>query len=231
MVNKVIAFSMMLGLSVSASAETVEAVMLKYKVSEAGIEPYTSRIIITDNMVRMDDDDPQGDYLLFDRSRQLISSVSHSDGTVLELPARDLPTTSPIVLKRNRSFKEDSEAPAIDGKRPHQLQLFVNEKLCYDAVVVPGLLPDSVKALSDLNRVLAGEQGKLLNELPGDVLEDCDLALHTFHPAWPLESGLAIQEFDLSTRRGRQLVDMNQTFKVDTKLFELPSGYTHYRTP
>ena len=231
MLKKFIALMMMLGLSAAASAQTLDGVMLKYMVTEQGVEPYPSRIIITDKVVRMDDDDAQGDYLLFDREKQLISSVTHEDDTVFEIPARKLATESPIPLKRDHTLKADNKAPRISGKQPHQLRLFVNDKLCYDAVVVPGLSPDALKALRDFNRVLGGEQGKMLGELPQEMLDGCDLALSTFHPEWALESGIAIQEFDLTAQRGRLLVDIDQQFKADEKLFVLPAAYKHYSTP
>jgi hypothetical protein len=231
MSKKILALLMSMGVSICATADTLDGVMLKYMVSEPGLEPYPSRIIITEKMVRMDDDDAEGDYLLFDREKQVISSVTHEDGTVFEIPQRELPKQSPINLKRDHTLQVEEQAPEIGGKQPHQLRLFVNEKLCYDAVVVPGLLPDSVKALRDFNRVLAGEQGKMLNDLPGELVEGCDLALHTFHPEWVLESGMAIQEFDVSSQRGRLLVDIEQEFKADSGMFILPSDYKHYSTP
>ncbi len=230
MSKKIIALLMMLGLSTSALAEMHEGVMLSYMVSEPGLEPYPSRIIVTDTIVRMDDGDPQGDYLLFDREKQLISSVTHEDGTVFEIPMREVTQPSPIPLKRDQSLESEDKAPEIGGKQPHQLRLFVNDKLCYDAMVVPGLLPDTVKALRDFNRVLAGEQEKMLGDLPGEMIDGCDLALHTFYPEWVLESGLAIQEFDVSIRSGRLLVDMDQAFKAESKLFELPGDYKRYST-
>lgn len=231
MVNKLIALMMLSGLSIAAVAEPIDGVMLKYMVSEPGLEPYPSRIIITAKMVRMDDDDPTGDYLLFDREKQLISSVTHGDGTVLEIPQRLPHANPPLPLNREQTLKADERAPKIGGKQPHQLRLFVNEKLCYDAVVVPGLLPDALKALRDFRRVLAGEQGKMLDDLPHEMLEGCDLALHTFYPTWMLESGIAIQEVDMSNGKGRLLVDIEQQFKADAGLFTLPSDYKHYQTP
>ena len=229
--KQIIALLMMLGMSVSVLAEPLDGVMLKYMVSVPGLEPHPSRIIVTRAIMRMDDGEPDGDYLLFDREKKLISSVTHEDGTVLEIPMRDVTQTSPIALKRDHSLEPSIEAPKIGGKQPHQLRLFVNEKLCYDAVVVPGLLEDVVKALRDFNRVLAGEQGKMLGALPSDMIEGCDLALHTFYPEWTLESGLAIQEWDTSLQQGRLLVDIDKAFKVEPKLFELPADYQRYSIP
>ena len=231
LVNRIVLWALLSGLSLSAAAQMLEGVQLKYMVSEPGLEPYPSRIIITEKMVRMDDDDDKGDYLLFDRKKQMISSVTHEDGTIFDIPRRLPHANPPIPLTRDRNLKADNKAPPIGGKQPHQLQLYVNQKLCFDAVVVPGLLPDVVKALRDFNRVLAGEQGKMLDELPHELIEGCDLALHTFYPEWRLESGLAIQEIDMSNRKGRLLVDIEQEFQVDEALFALPSGYKRYQTP
>jgi hypothetical protein len=227
----IIVLLMVSGLSGVVSAEGQKGVMLKYMVSESGLEPYPSRIIVTPEFMRMDDGAPGGDYLLFDRRNKLISSVTREDGTVLEIPLRAVIQSPPIPLKRDHTLELDASAPAIGGKPPHQLRLLVNDKPCYDAVVVPGLLDDTVQALRDFNRVLAGEQGKVLGALPGDVIEGCDLALHTFYPEWTLESGLAIQEYDVSTRRGRLLVDIDQDFAIAPGLFELPADYRHYSTP
>lgn len=222
---------LLMSLSLSAAAESIDGVMLKYMVSEPGLEPYPSRIIVTADMVRMDDEAPGGDYLLFDRQARQISSVTHEDETVLEIPFQKVNGQSPITLKRDYTLNIDEKAPAISGKQPHQLKLMVNEQLCYDAVVVPELLPDVVAALSDFKRVLAGEQGKMLNELPAELLDGCDLALHTFYPTWPLESGLAVQEWDASLKQGKLLVELDEGFKADDKLFSLPQTYRHYRLP
>ncbi|MDH5784817.1 MAG: hypothetical protein OEZ16_04315 [Chromatiales bacterium] len=230
MVNRFFLAMMVFGFAASAAAESVDAVMLKYMVSEQGLEPYPSRIIITDKMLRMDDGEAAGDYLLFDLQRNLISSVTHGDETILEIPQRLPGANPPIPLKRDQSLEADEKAPAIGGKTPHQMRLFVNDKLCYDAVVVPGLLPDVVEAMRAFNRVLGAEQARLVGQTPEDLLDGCDLALHTFYPTWTLESGLAIQEIDMSNGKGRLLVDIAEAFQADESLFRLPEGYRRYQT-
>lgn len=229
--NRFIALLLLLGSGIAAASDTREAVMLRYLVSEPGLEPYPSRILLAGGLLRMDDGEGQGNYLLYDTRRKLISSVTHEDGTVLEIPLRPVMGAPPLPLQREQLLEPDEKAPLVGGKQPHQLRLQVNGKACYDAVVVPGLLPELGEALRGFNRVLAGEQGKLLGEIPDEMVDGCDLALHTFYPEWPLESGLAIQEFDLSLQRGRLLVDIDPAFKVDAALFELPPDYRHYTTP
>ncbi len=231
MSRKIIALLLALVLSKAVMAAAVDGVMLRYMVSEPGLQPYPSRVIVTPGFIRMDDGDTAGDYLLFDRKQQLISSVTHEDETVLEIPLREVTMPSPVEIKRHHTLERDDKAPKVDGKPPQQLRLYVNDRLCYEATVVPGLLPDVVAALRSFHRVLAGEQGKMVAELPVEQIDGCDLALHTYHPEWSLASGLAIQSFDAALRQGQLLVDIDQTFRADEKLFQLPDNYRRYHTP
>jgi len=211
-------------------AATVASTMLLYKAHEPGVGDYPSRIIVTDKYVRMDDGQDDGDYLVFDRSRRLISSVTHDDKTVFEIPPRELKQEPPMELKRRaEEVQMKGSVPAVSGKQPHQHQLFVNDKLCYNIVVVPGLLSDTVAALRDFRQVLAGEHAKTLPRIPADMQEPCDLALNTFHADWQLKFGLPIQEWDESGK-GQVLVDFKKGFAVDEALFSLPEGYQHYNT-
>lgn len=211
-------------------AADVDSTMLLYQAHEPGVGDYPSRIIITDRYVRMDDGKDEGDYLVFDRKSRLISSVTHDDKTVFEIPSREVRQEPPMALERRSQMVEiNGDAPAIGGKHPQQHQLFVNDKLCYSVVTVPDLMSDVVTALSDFRQVLAGEHAKALPRIPADMQEPCDLALNTFHADWQLKFGLPIQEWDESGK-GQVLMDYKQGFAVDEALFTLPEGYQHYTT-
>lgn len=210
------------------SAAEVTSTMLLYKAREPGIGSYPSRILITDRYVRMDNGQDKGDYLVFDRKSRLISSVAHDDQTVFEIPPREITQEPPMALKRRHEIlKVKNDVPAVAGKQPQQHQLFVNDKLCYNVVVVPGLMNDAVAALRDFRQVLAGEHAKVLPRIPADMQEPCDLALNTFYADWQLQFGLPIQEWDESGK-GQVLMDYKEGFAVDEALFTLPQGYQHY---
>lgn len=215
-----------------ATAAQIDAVVLKHMESEPGLQPFSTRTIVTPRYIRMDDGEEGGDYLIFDREQKVISSVTHEDETVLEIPLKTVDKQmAPMELKRRDSLTPDSKAPLVSGKSPQKLQLYVNDKLCYDAVVVPGLQEDVVRALRSFKQVLAGEQGKMLADLPVEMMEACDMALHTFYPEWTLSAGLAIQEWDESLRKGRMLLELQESVPVDSKLFTLPENYKRYQTP
>jgi hypothetical protein len=210
-----------------AWAAEVESVMLMYQAHEPGIAPYSSRILVTERYVRMDDGVDEGDYLVFDRQSRLISSVSHNDQTVFEIPPREITLEPPLPLQRRHEQQPVGNAPKVDGKQPEQHLLYVNESLCYSVVAVPGLMGDAVAALREFRQVLAGEHARVLPDIPADMQQPCDLALHTFHSGWQLQFGLPIQEWD-EAGSGQVLVDYRQSFMVDNGLFTLPRDYRHY---
>ncbi len=215
--------------SAMALATEVESTMLLYQAHEPGTDPYASRVLVTKRHVRMDDGVDTGDYLIFDRQTQLISSVTHNDRTVFEIPAREITQKPPVAIKLRGEQVRLDKSPKIADKQPRQHQLYVNDALCYSVVAVPGLMDDTVQALRDFRRVLAGEHAKALPNIPADMQQPCDLAINTFHPDWHLQFGLPIQEWD-EVGNGQMLMDYKLGFKVDEQLFELPEGYHHYST-
>jgi len=214
--------------STGAYAVDVSSTMLLYQAREPGVGSYPSRILITDRYVRMDDGQDEGDYLVFDRKSRLISSVTQDDKTVFEIPSREVTQEPPMELKRrSEKVKMKNDAPMVAGKQPQQHQLYVNDKLCYNVVVIPGMMDDAVAALRDFRQVLAGEHAKTIPRIPADMQEPCDLALNTFYADWQLQFGLPIQEWDESGK-GQVLMDYKQGIAVDEALFTLPEGYQHY---
>lgn len=211
-----------------ASAAEPTATMVLYQVLEPGFEPYSSRLIVTPRHLRMDDGDAGSNFVLFDRQRNIIHSVTHADRTVLEIHSRTVTAESPVKLDRKHVLVPTEEAlPAIAGRTPQQYRLSVNGELCYETVAVAGLLEDVVAALTAFRTVLAGENARILAEVPADMQDPCDLALNTFVPGWSLQFGLPIQERD-TQGKGQLLLDYSTEYPVEAGLFKLPKGYQHY---
>lgn len=215
--------------SLPAALFAAEGSLLIYQQQELGVEPYNARILVTQDYLRMDDGVDDGDYLLFDRKLRLISSVTHEDETVFEIPPRAVNKRPPMKLRRRSSEIKMDNPPRVGDEKPRHRRLFVNDKVCYNVVAVEGLLKDVRQALVDFRKTLSGEHAKLLPRLPADQQEPCDLARNIFHPGWQLEFGLPIQEWD-EQGRGQTLVDYKTTTHLDNKLFTLPQGYRHYTT-
>lgn len=212
----------------AASAAEPTAAMVLYQVTEPGLDPYSSRLIVTPRHMRMDDGVAGSNFVLFDRRRNIIYSVTHSDRTVLEIHARPVDVESPVALQRKHTqvMTEDG-LPAIAGRTPQQYRLSVNGELCYETVAVAGLLDDVVAALTAFRTVLAGENARILTDVPADMQDPCDLALNTYAPGWQLQFGLPIQERD-TQGKGQSLLDYSTDYPVEAGLFSLPKGYQHY---
>lgn len=215
-------------ISAVAWGQEQQATMVLYQVMEPGFEPYSSRLIVTPRHLRMDDGDGDGSFVLFDRKQNIIYSVTHSDRTVLEIHPQPVAVESPIPLERKHvRVTADEALPAIAGKAPQQYHLSVNGELCYETVAVDGLLPDVVEALTAFRLVLAGENARILTDVPADMQDPCDLALSTYAPGWQLQFGLPIQERD-TQGKGQLLLDYSTDYPVEEGLFSLPMGYQHY---
>jgi hypothetical protein len=216
------------GFGTSAWAATVDGEMLLYQKSEPGIEPYPSRIIVTEGHMRLDDGVDGGDFAVLDREARIIYSVTHSDGTVLEIHYRPVDVDSPVELNlQEKQIPTGKDAPAIAGKKPRHYRLLSGDTACYNVVAVPGLLDETVKAMGEFRKIMAGEHAATLPYIPADEQEPCDLGMNIYRHGWLVEHGLPIQEWD-GKGNGRTLVNYDAHYRVDSALFDLPEGYRHY---
>jgi hypothetical protein len=222
------AMALGLGLSASALAEQTTT-LLVYKVWEQGVGNYTSRVLVTPQFVRLDEGEGTLDYTLFDREQDIIYNISSEDRTALVInpPAAEL--QPPRDLKLDHQITVDAGAPKISGQAPQNVTLLVDGEVCRQMVTVPGLLPEAMDGLRDLQRVLARVQAATLGAFPADMLSRCDLADDVHAALRPLEHGLPIQE--RTERRSRSLVDFNAAYVVEDAVLEIPSGYARVPMP
>jgi len=215
----------------SSPPATVTAAQLLYQVLEPGLEPYTERILATPGHLRIDqgNDNAEG-FLLFDRRRGTIYSVSAEERTVLMLEPLPVPLSVPEGLRLAEQASEQPGAPPIAGVQPLEYAFFAGGALCHHAVVAPGLLGDGRRALQEYNRVLAFQQAASLDRIPDDLQTPCDLAAYIYAPGRELAYGLPIRVWD-SGGGARQLVDFAAEREVPAAWFELPAGYRQQTLP
>lgn len=217
------------GPPVVSAAATVEpgdgaAVRLVYLEQEPGIEPYRSRYIVNARYLRIDDEDQNGDFMLFDRQREIIFSISSDNRSVLEIRRRGEGGQPPRELSIHKEQLPLEGAPAVGGREALFHRYAVNGETCLEQVAVPDLAPAMVEALNEFRDVLSGEHRRMVPFTPADMQKPCDLARHAFHPARFMEHGLPLREWD-PAGTGRELVSMDLGFDPDPGLFELPAGY------
>lgn len=205
------------------------AAMLVYKVWERETPPYLSRMLITEDYVRLDEGIDTGDYTLFDRRQEIIYNVVHSNQTVLVIAPGDVEIPQEQALILTETSKIDQQAPQISGVSPLQVELLANGEVCSKLVVLPGVMEPALQGLRNLKQVLARVQVKTLSAMPAELQTACDLAMNIQAPTRSLDQGLPIQEIGLWRRQ--VLLDYAEQHSVADGLFELPSDYGRMSMP
>ena len=134
----------------TVAAEDVDAVMLLYQRQDGGGPAYASRFLVTPEYMRIDHGQAGGDFVLFDRERRLIQSVTHQDGSVLEIRHREVTAEPPMELRLSEERADKGDMPPVAGVRPLGL---VDQRRDLPVVVrrdeeadVPRLEPDPAAA-------------------------------------------------------------------------------------
>lgn len=201
--------------------------MLLYDVVEPGVEPYQSRIIVNAAFIRIDENSDGNDFVLVDRNKQVVYSVSDDNDAILVVNRQPVVTPAPMEFKLSFDKSEDKDAPQIDGKNVVHYVFKVNGQACNDAMIAEGLLTNITQALSEYRHILAGQHASTLANVPADMRNACDMATHIFHPDRHLQYGLPVQESDYSGYK-RSLVDFDDDWLAAPKLFELPAAFGRF---
>jgi len=208
--------------------EPVTATVLSYREQEAGVQPYPLRILVNEKYLRFDDGTDGSDYMLMDRASGSICSVNHDDRSILVIPVHAAARPPPADLRLTEERQSDASAPPIAGKQPLYIRFLANGSVCYQAVVVPGLLEEVSAALAEYAIALGNRQFSEMASLPEEMRTPCLLSRHVFSPARHLRDGLPVQEWDESGYR-RMLVDYRGKQIVDPSVFRLPEGYEQFQ--
>jgi len=213
--QKILMMALLSALAAGAAAES--ASLLVYRVWEQGTDPYVSRVIVTDDYLRLDEGADDGGYTLFDRQQEILYNVSPDDRSVLVMEQQG----PGLILQEE--VKVDTQAPTVAGQQPKNVRLLANGELCAELVVIEGVMQDAVDALSELKLALARIQAATLQAMPIDMRTPCDLAANVYAADRSLRFGLPLQE--RSEGRSQSLVDFRPDFEVDEGLLTLPQDF------
>jgi len=201
--------------------------MLLYNVAEPGVDPYQSRVIVTDEFIRLDENSDGNDFVLVDRKKEIVYSVSNDNDSILIVNRQPVDTPAGMEFNLSVDKKQDDSAPQIDGKNVVHYVFKVNGEACNDAMIAEGLLMNVTKALSEYRHILAGQHATTLKTVPADMRNACDMASHIFYPVRHLEYGLPVQESDYSGYK-RSLADFDDDWTANPKLFVLPAEFGRF---
>ncbi len=207
--------------------QKLDATLLTFRETDSGTTAI-NRIWVTEQFLRMEYENDDGDFLLYDRRHQTINNISSLDGTVLVIQAQ------PIELDQPKPF--DSAEKTLSGGTTGQLfsnqtvkriALETNGTLCFELAVIKGFLPQAGAALSEYRHVLAGEQAISSASIPPRFRDICDLTHNIFKPGLHLGSGFPIFQKDW-LGRSRELIEFNQNVATDAAIFMIPTEYRRF---
>lgn len=197
--------------------------LLLFDEEEPGIDSYPVRYLVNDAYLRIDDGHATSDYILLDRATATIYSISHEHANVLVINRQPQPAV-PASLGLTHEQVTNSEAPAISGRQPQHYRYLSNGELCFEAMVVPGLMQAAVDGLAEYERLLAGQQAAKLENTPVELRTPCFLSRYIYAPGRHLLQGLPIQVWNAGGFR-RALVNFSPDEHVPRTLFEVPLEY------
>ncbi|KHF25905.1 hypothetical protein [Solemya velum gill symbiont] len=207
-----------------ASVEQVQVQMLVYRVDEAGTAPWFSRILVAENMMRLDEPvaggEPVGSYTLYELDTSTLYNVDLEGPTVLMIkPTPDAETD--IGENIHIETRETIESDDKSGLQLVKRHLFANGEQCLEITTTGGeQLQLARTALNQLYATLAKQHAVTLANTPPEFVSSCDIAIHVKETDFRYGKGLMMQ----SQQKGEseQLVDFSDKELVPVSLFKLP---------
>jgi hypothetical protein len=214
-----------LGVAVALEAN-VDTTVLYFKESEAGVEPYDVRYLISGEHLRIDDAKDDSDYLLFDkRSNQLIS-VNHQERTLLKISTKAKLSDKPFTMEPPNYAVTKNQGvsfPPVMGFKTQSFVLSVGEKICAQSSVAIGLMPKIVSMLKAYESLLSLNNQRNMSNIPSQYVTPCMLVNDIFAVDWYLLKGFPVL---LNRYEGLQRLLINVEQKeVKQSLFSLPDNY------
>jgi len=211
-----------------AKQQKTSVFMLFSEREEAGTPLFKSRMYVNDKYLYINDDRFPDDFVLFDRDKQTIYSVTHANKTIFVIKPKEVKGDPPIKITYESESQPSSAIPKVSGRTATHYRYNANGKHCYDAVTLEkDFLPDVVQAIKEYRQVLAGEHASTVHSMPPETHEACDLAVNIYYATKHLETGLPLREWDQNGYL-KFMVDYRENFKFDEAKFKLPEGYKEF---
>ncbi len=206
----------------------VDAYELVYEEQEIGTDPYKVKFTVTDRYLRIDQLGDQSGYIIYDDKKHLVHSVAHHDESVLVIPkyAYQKPDLSKVV---DVEYYIVPDAPKIAGQSIYTYRVTASDKTkekCMDIILAEGLLPEVAGIFSSYQKMLAGQQSRLLKATPKEYQGSCFLSDQVFNEGDYYLKGLPIQEWH-SNGKSRLLISYKKV-KVDPAIFVSEESYQKY---
>ena len=210
------------------SSETAQVFYFREQ-QEKGTAPYVSRMIVTGEFVRLDEGKASDDFLLYDRKKQVVISVTNDSESYYQFNRFDSypdPTRKPAM----KTVDNDAgNMPSVAGIQPVYKTYYADNIRCRDVVSLPGFKPDAVAAMKGLLSIMADQHRATLGSTPKEMQGSCMRANFIYSPVVFLDEGFPLREWDYRGYR-RMLADFREE-SVDPGLFVVPESYERLTLP
>lgn len=205
----------------------VMVTILEFNEVEAGVDPFVTRMIVSDHYIRIDDAAEADGFVLFDRLKKRIFSVVDENEMIVVVdpvyPLKDIPAG----LKIRSELIKSEDVPMIAGIKPAYYQFYANDQLCYHVMASEGFLPEVTRALQSYQTVLAAQQQESLDSTPREYQTPCFLANFIFAANEYMSKGFPLEQWDESGYR-RSLSGIEENVSISESVFSLPENYEYF---
>lgn len=208
----------LLGMSTAHAADMIS---LRYVDQDPGDPPYSTRILVTPDFMRMDGGEDDGDFILLDRRQHKVINVMRDSKLALVFTPGTLPP-KPAGWKPRLDVQ-----PAARGTR--RFSLVVKGVVCSEGVAAQHAAPDAARAMAELKAVLAATQYRVWKDSPSTMQHDCDLANQVWESGATLKLGLPLEEREFTGRSRRLESESKQALQPG--LFRVPDGMPEIAAP
>ncbi len=229
MINRYINYYLVLVLFLMplvVSAGQVKMLEVLFSESEPGIDPYSTRYLLSDDYLRLDDGSDEGDFILFDLKTRVIHSFNHEDKTHLKIEPRVIQAID-YALDFKIKKTPMTQAPAIEGNRRVGYELKANGDTCKHVVSLEGLMPELISVLRDYELVLAEQAKTTLSRVPAAYREPCYMANNYLYVDAYLDGGFPVQVIDYMGKQ-KKMMSYRPVLKSE-QLIQFPQGYRIYK--
>jgi hypothetical protein len=204
-------------------AAAAPATEILYRDTEPGQLPYTSRILVRGEQLRMDYGKADDDFVLYDRQAGRVYVVSRTGARITEIPARRA-KLGPGQAKPVRILSRGG-----GGEKRVQVLLQDQDRVCAEFKSAP-VLPHEAGMLRDLSLALSANHAASWDATPHELRDDCDWVMDVQEAGLEYRYGLPI----LIHYAGGRIRAYQSQAKVEAgagagaELFQLPGDYRRF---
>lgn len=216
-----------------SAKKTADVYQLSYIEREPGTDEYELSMLVSDRYIRIDEVGEKSGFIIYDDKEKTIYSVGHHDKSVLVIKQHEF-SEKDSPVKVEVEYLQLADAPSVSGKDIYNYRVFINvgkgkeaeEETCTEIQLVEGLLPEVRTILRNYQKVVSGQQVKMVDNKITEFQSSCFYADQVYNSGAYYEKGLPIQEWH-SNERSKILTTYKKT-SVSADTFKVPEDYRQF---